>query len=347
MTKWSWNKVFLECMISIFLFLLVPYFIYANEESDNDINLIMNEYGVSELRYIDNELEIVNYIYECFLERKVAAIVFTGIVDKSKIKEFVEEVFLIDDVGTVYDAEGLWGIMDSYEVSIIYEHNVSYIFLKMKYINTKEEMELFKECINNTIDELESKYQINNCKDVEKARIVHDYLVEKFDYDKGLNNTNDYIGMLSGKMVCQGYALLYCKLMNLLGIKCKIVFSSSHSWNVIEIDKQWYQVDVSGDDFGYLGIQVPRYNNFFKKKLVGQKYEIIKPEIYFWNQIEFSNIVKVKDIIVYRITKCLLFLCIIVLLIFLMYLIFVLPTICIITRKRKKSIAEFEDYNSI
>lgn len=97
-----------------------------------------------------------------------------------------------------------------------------------------------------------------NMTDVEKALVVHDYMAlnYRYDYDNYLNDTiprESYTmtGLLTNKTgVCQAYSDTYKYIMNLLDISCVTVSSDSmnHAWNMINLDGNWYHVDVTWDD---------------------------------------------------------------------------------------------------
>lgn len=99
----------------------------------------------------------------------------------------------------------------------------------------------------------------NGCvSDLEKAIVLHDYLAVncEYDYDNLRANTlpaDSYsaYGVLVNRIaVCQGYALAYKYLLNLSGIECHMVTSDAmeHAWNLIKLDGEYYQVDVTWDD---------------------------------------------------------------------------------------------------
>ncbi|MDE6404614.1 MAG: InlB B-repeat-containing protein [Lachnospiraceae bacterium] len=94
--------------------------------------------------------------------------------------------------------------------------------------------------------------------DLQKAIVLHDYLAVNCEYDyENLNaNTlpsesfNIYGVFVKRTAVCQGYALAYKYLLNQVGIECHMVTSTAmnHAWNLIKLDGQYYQVDVTWDD---------------------------------------------------------------------------------------------------
>lgn len=86
--------------------------------------------------------------------------------------------------------------------------------------------------------------------ELEKALYLHDYMVTHYVYDEDLTYYDAY-HMLTGRTgVCQAYTLTYQALLQAVGVECGSVLSAemNHSWNVVKIDGQWYNVDVTYDD---------------------------------------------------------------------------------------------------
>lgn len=98
--------------------------------------------------------------------------------------------------------------------------------------------------INNIISEAASR-----ATDFEKAKYVHDYLIENSEYDYTYASYNIYDLLINGKGTCNSYSLTYKAAMDELGIDCTVVIESdnTHSWNQINVDGKWYNVDVTWD----------------------------------------------------------------------------------------------------
>lgn len=95
--------------------------------------------------------------------------------------------------------------------------------------------------------------------DLENLRIVHDYLVDTIEYDgeAGKSVYNIYGALVNKKAVCEGYARSYKLILDELGIPCIIACGvaknssgdiESHAWNYVQLDGNWYAVDVTWDD---------------------------------------------------------------------------------------------------
>ena len=93
-----------------------------------------------------------------------------------------------------------------------------------------------------------------------KALIVHDTLVDMLEYDQstnGINTHNIYGAFMEHSVVCEGYAKAFKYIMDSLNIPCILVggvatnnasTTESHMWNYIQLDGNWYGVDVTWDD---------------------------------------------------------------------------------------------------
>ncbi len=102
--------------------------------------------------------------------------------------------------------------------------------------------------------------------DYDKAKAVYDYLIDNYDYDWSLTKTKEYEMFKTGEGVCTAYSLAYKDIMQELGIPCLTVSSSeiAHMWNVVQIDGNWYNVDVSWGDIYTAEDESFRYSNFMK-----------------------------------------------------------------------------------
>lgn len=91
--------------------------------------------------------------------------------------------------------------------------------------------------------------------DTEKLLALHDALASHVAYSKvpaGKYSKSIYTAygaIAEGSGVCQSYSLAYSYLAKLAGIEdIQIVSNKYHSWNMVNLDDQWYHVDVTFDD---------------------------------------------------------------------------------------------------
>lgn len=88
--------------------------------------------------------------------------------------------------------------------------------------------------------------------DYEKELYVHDALIKKLVYDINAPiNQSAYSALVSNRTVCAGYARAFQYIMQQLGIPCYYCTGyagQSHAWNIVRIDGEFYNVDVTWDD---------------------------------------------------------------------------------------------------
>lgn len=132
------------------------------------------------------------------------------------------------------------------------------VSVSVKYTYTKEEVKFVEEYAKeNFLSKLNDDWS-----DLEKILYIHDKMVTDFQYDVRLFDSDEYMlvgrdiyEMFSYKQgVCQAYSNTFMYLMEKIGIECKLVASdaSSHEWNAVKLDGEWYHIDVTQDDPVYL-----------------------------------------------------------------------------------------------
>lgn len=90
--------------------------------------------------------------------------------------------------------------------------------------------------------------------DYDKERYVHDALVRSIQYVRSAEmNQSAYSALVNGRTVCAGYARAFQYLMQRLGIPCYYCTGysgESHAWNIVCLEGEYYNVDVTWDDTG-------------------------------------------------------------------------------------------------
>ena len=89
--------------------------------------------------------------------------------------------------------------------------------------------------------------------DFEVLKLFHDEIITRCVYDKTAQNRNFMYGVLvEGRATCTGYAKTFQYLCNRVGIENTCVFGSAggegHMWNMVKLDGEWYEVDITWDD---------------------------------------------------------------------------------------------------
>jgi hypothetical protein len=87
----------------------------------------------------------------------------------------------------------------------------------------------------------------------DKIYTIYDYLANDITYDKedtsNLPHTA-YDAVVNHKAVCQGYAMLFYRVLLDYGIENRIVVSDTHAWNLVYLDGEYYECDLTWDSQG-------------------------------------------------------------------------------------------------
>lgn len=88
--------------------------------------------------------------------------------------------------------------------------------------------------------------------DFEKEKYVHDILADKIDYSLSAPmNQSAYSALVNDTTVCAGYARAMQHIMTKLSIPCYYCTGfagENHAWNIIKLDNDFYNLDVTWDD---------------------------------------------------------------------------------------------------
>ncbi len=91
----------------------------------------------------------------------------------------------------------------------------------------------------------------NDMTDLDKALVLHDFLMDKGTYVSEADGAHSTWGILAyGKGVCMSYSLAYGLLLKQVGIDYRQIVSEdmNHMWTAVKLDGSWYQVDSTWDD---------------------------------------------------------------------------------------------------
>lgn len=217
-----------------------------------------NRVDVSEIGITTDEAMLVVYRFRAdypqyfWLSHSVA---FTY----NSYTDTVSSVYLLYTDGTSADTlEEAYG--NTYRVNINAD--------RQKIVQRQKEVNVQIESIINRIDADWSDYR--------KEKFIHDYVAENMTYDNDaaeepyisdgvLKPAFDIYGAFINKTgVCEAYSKMFQVLCYSVGINANQVTGVGHMWNVVQLDGEWYQVDVTWDDSGvsspmHSGI---RYNYF-------------------------------------------------------------------------------------
>lgn len=88
--------------------------------------------------------------------------------------------------------------------------------------------------------------------ELEKCMFVYKKICEYSNYSENNYNGRDasrnLLGLITGKSVCSGYAIIFKEAMDRLGIKCYYQNKQrDHSWNIVELDGELHAIELTWD----------------------------------------------------------------------------------------------------
>lgn len=151
--------------------------------------------------------------------------------------EFPELMQLDNTVTTSYTYDQTTGYVTSYE---------------LPFVLTRAEYERRYQACRTVIDELVRSTQ--GMSDWEKEAYVFEYITGNCTYDKEISESNTPYGTLvTRRAKCDGISLAMKWIMEEMGITClcitgePTVTEEGHAWNMILLDGEYYNVDVTMD----------------------------------------------------------------------------------------------------
>lgn len=137
-----------------------------------------------------------------------------------------------------------------------------------KYLTTKEQ----EEYVETELESITRSIINTEASDLEKVRSINDYIINRYEYDYTLKSISVYSGLTTSVAVCQGYSMTAYKMFNYAGIKNRIVVGRvndiPHSWNSVNVQGNWYQLDITNND----SIEKDKYFLVGDENLIANNY---------------------------------------------------------------------------
>lgn len=199
-----------------------------------------------------NRDEFTEELYKAVTKRESrVTITYTGKDGSELFEEFddlLADVYQIDDENTSSDADYIQGLLKSYTVS----SNGRHFNIKFRYYETLEQTK----AVDAKVKQVLKSLGVSSLSAYGKVKAIHDYIINQVEYDTDLKSFSAYDGLINNSTVCNGYALLFYKMVTEAGVPCKIItgvaevdgVQTQHAWNIVKLNKKWYFVDTTWDD---------------------------------------------------------------------------------------------------
>lgn len=164
---------------------------------------------------------------------------------------FYIDVTKVTLTSNYYDIGGI----RTYKVSIGPGENSNYFSSSFNNQSQVEDATSYLENIKEQMIE-----QTSNDDVYTKIAKVHNWLIYFISYEESETSKDEhtiYGALRNGKAVCEGYARAFKYLMDGLNVPCVLVSGTAlnsqgetetHAWNYVQINNNWYAVDVTWDD---------------------------------------------------------------------------------------------------
>lgn len=233
--------------------------ITAKEDPDPDRKIQRRRTPVRQMRGVDingNTLSDDFYFYRSLLSgtyKQAYDQIYAALYNGRQTINMSVSVYSSDIANIVYSVyydhpELFW--VDS---SLTYYMNGSGIVtsLTVNFNGTASDLKRSQQLFEGTIAPL-IKLASSLPEDIQKVKLVHDYLTNTIQYVSGsAYNQSAYSAIVNGKTVCAGYAHAFQYCMQKLGIPAAYIVGyagENHAWNLLQLDGEYYSMDVTWDD---------------------------------------------------------------------------------------------------
>lgn len=162
------------------------------------------------------------------------------------------------------------------------------------YLTTKAQEDYIDASVQTLVPTLIS----SDMSDVAKEKAFHDWLIKNVAYDYTLSQRTAYTALTTGKTVCTGYTMLMNKMLSQAGIKSYIIAGylsetgssipnterENHVWNLVQVDNQWYHLDVTND-----------WNNPDSYMFFNKGSQFMKEKGFTWHEDQLTKPVTVES----------------------------------------------------
>ena len=195
-----------------------------------------------------NLTEVKSAVQQGLIQRQTSfSIHYTGDTSnlEANLHQLIDEILVEDDYLNYSRTEFRYGFEG-------YTNDVTISFTA-SYVNTREQEDFVEQQVPIILAQIISP----EMSPLKKVKTINDYMVLNCTYsdttsDPGISPHSAYALLLEGRGVCQGYALLAYKMLQQTGVPVHIIVGDagggSHAWNLVQINNQWYHLDVTWND---------------------------------------------------------------------------------------------------
>ena len=120
----------------------------------------------------------------------------------------------------------------------------------IKVINDRDEVDqiAWEKRMDKAEAYIVANYKLDTEYDVVVA--INDFVGSQISYGSYIPDDHEYLVEEGNATTCNGYTDLAATLYKRFGIKSRILTGNVHSWNVVQLNGEWYHTDATGYDSG-------------------------------------------------------------------------------------------------
>lgn len=278
-------------------------------------NLGILDFFIEEPSVLQNIDETKNYYYKTLnKEEKIVYAKLDKAVNKkaNNVKIGINNV-LQDNINKAitayfYDNPELFYLSNSYEVKSKELFGYKYTSIDLSYTDNNKQISLKEEKLNNELDSIINKVIKAGMTDYEKELAIHDELIKHINYYNfsKIENIPDikhtaYGAIIENEAVCDGYSKAFKLLLEKVGIESIIISGKigdiPHAWNLVNINGDYYHVDVTSDTINKDNKKYVSHtyfnltdNEIIKTHVLDNKYSLPKCSSDIYNYYKKENL---------------------------------------------------------
>ena len=134
----------------------------------------------------------------------------------------------------------------------IIDEESSQLYFYPTYLINAEEKSLYDEQLSAWTERALSTVN-SEMTQYEKEKAIYDFIVDNTEYSLNSDLNQSLISVVKGKSVCLGYTKAMKHICDKINMSCVIIEGTSkdgiaHSWNKVQINDDWYNVDATNSN---------------------------------------------------------------------------------------------------
>ncbi len=188
------------------------------------------------------EQAVYNQIYANAIAYNTEIFTLVNELSESELSETINSVF--------NDHPELFWLNTSYKYG--YNKSNAVVQVQLSFGISSDQLEAAKTQFNSVVDSISTAASAYSS-DIEKELYIHDAICELATYDTNADlNQSAYSALVNGKTVCAGYSRAFQLICQETGLTCYYLTGTAsggdHAWNIISVDGDFYNVDLTWDD---------------------------------------------------------------------------------------------------